>query len=88
MKITTIEGLQKGPVLDQIQVSFMDEGGLQCGFCTTGFIMSSKALLDKIPSPTEAQIRDALIGNLCRCTGYKKIFDSVRAASEAMNKKA
>jgi len=86
-KITTIEGLQNGPELDQIQISFMDKGGLQCGFCTTGFIMSSKALLEKNPSPSEAQIRDALVGNLCRCTGYKKIFESVKAASELMNKR-
>ncbi|MFI5421606.1 MAG: (2Fe-2S)-binding protein [Nitrososphaerales archaeon] len=85
-KVTTIEGLQKGSMLDQVQISFMDKGGLQCGFCTTGFIMSARALLDKIPNPSEAQIRDALAGNLCRCTGYKKIFDSVRDASEAMVK--
>ena len=82
-KITTIEGLQKGSGLDPLQESFMDKGGLQCGFCTTGFIMASRALLDKIPHPTDAEIRDALVGNLCRCTGYKKIFDSVKAASEA-----
>ncbi|MDA4129911.1 MAG: (2Fe-2S)-binding protein [Thaumarchaeota archaeon] len=86
-KIRTIEGLLKGSELDPIQIGFMDYGGLQCGFCTTGFIMSSRALLDKIPSPSDAQIRDALVGNLCRCTGYKKIFDSVKAAAEVINKK-
>ena len=84
--VTTIEGLQNGIQLDPIQESFMDHGGLQCGFCTTGFIMSSKALLDKNPQPTELDVRDALVGNLCRCTGYKKIFDSVLAASRNESK--
>ena len=80
--ILTIEGLQKsGNKLDPIQESFMDKGGLQCGYCTPGFIMASKALIDKIPDPTEEQIKDALVGNLCRCTGYTKIFESVKAAS-------
>lgn len=85
--VITIEGLQSGINLDRIQESFMDHGGLQCGFCTTGFIMSSKALLDKYPHPSEQQIRDALVGNLCRCTGYKKIFDSVMAAAETSRSK-
>ena len=80
-KVMTIEGLQNGTLLDPLQDSFMDHGGLQCGFCTTGFIMSSKALLDKNPHPTELEVRDALVGNLCRCTGYKKIFDSILAAA-------
>jgi len=80
-RVTTIEGLQNGTQLDPLQESFMDHGGLQCGFCTTGFIMSSKALLDKNRHPTELDVRDALVGNLCRCTGYKKIFDSVLAAA-------
>jgi aerobic-type carbon monoxide dehydrogenase small subunit (CoxS/CutS family) len=79
--VITIEGLQNGVHLDPIQESFMDHWGLQCGFCTTGFIMSSKALLDKNDQPTEHEVRDALVGNLCRCTGYKKIFDSVIAAA-------
>lgn len=85
--VTTIEGLQSGNKLDPIQESFMDHGGLQCGFCTTGFIMSSKALLDRTPHPSEEQVRDALVGNLCRCTGYKKIFDSVIAAAKMTNSK-
>lgn len=85
--VTTIEGLQSGNKLDPIQESFMDHGGLQCGFCTTGFIMSSKALLDRTPHPSEEQVRDALVGNLCRCTGYKKIFDSVIAAAKITNSK-
>jgi aerobic carbon-monoxide dehydrogenase small subunit len=86
-QVTTIEGLQNGTRLDPIQEGFMDKGGLQCGFCTTGFIMSSKALLNKNPNPSLDEIRDALVGNLCRCTGYKKIFDSIIAASESMRKK-
>jgi len=86
-QVTTIEGLQSGTELDPLQESFMDKGGLQCGFCTTGFIMSSKALLNKNPNPSIEDVRNALVGNLCRCTGYKKIFDSVMAASESMRKK-
>ena len=82
-QILTIEGLQKGLELDQVQKSFMDEGGLQCGYCTSGFIMSAKALLDNVPDPNEQEIRDALVGNLCRCTGYTKIFESVKAAAKA-----
>ena len=85
-RVTTIEGLQDGTKLDPIQESFMDKGGLQCGFCTTGFIMSSKALLSKNPDPTLNQVKDALVGNLCRCTGYKKIFDSVLSASQGLRK--
>jgi|SRR5579862_8775484 len=85
-QITTIEGLQDGTKLDPILESFMDKGGLQCGFCTTGFIMSSKALLSKNPDPTLNQVKDALVGNLCRCTGYKKIFDSVLSASQSLRK--
>jgi aerobic-type carbon monoxide dehydrogenase small subunit (CoxS/CutS family) len=84
--VITIEGLQNGTQLDPLQESFMDQGGLQCGFCTTGFIMSSKALLGQNPCPTEADVRDALVGNLCRCTGYKKIFDSVLAAQNASSR--
>jgi carbon-monoxide dehydrogenase small subunit len=85
-QVLTIEGLQNGIQLDPIQESFMEKGGLQCGFCTTGFIMSAKALLDKNQDPTEEQVRDALVGNLCRCTGYKKIFESVLAATKNRNK--
>ena len=80
-EITTIEGLQNGPKLDPLQEAFMDKGGLQCGYCTTGFIMSAKALLDNVTDPSVEQIRDALVGNLCRCTGYTKIFESVKAAA-------
>ena len=89
--IVTVEGLQgAGGELDPVQRSFMEKGGLQCGFCTPGFIMSAKGLLLKNPNPSESEIRDALVGNLCRCTGYTKIFESVRAAASALinNKKS
>ncbi len=81
--ITTIEGLRKESELDIVQKSFIEQGGLQCGYCTPGFIMSARALLDNNPEPTELEIRDALVGNLCRCTGYTKIFESIKAASKA-----
>ncbi len=83
-EIMTVEGLVKNNELDIIQRSFIDIGGLQCGYCTPGFIMSAKALLDSTAEPTEFEIREALVGNLCRCTGYTKIFESVKAASRAM----
>ncbi len=79
--VVTIEGLQDGGKLHPIQQAFTEKGGLQCGYCTPGFIMSAHALLSKEPEPTEAEIRDALIGNICRCTGYVKIIESVKAAS-------
>src|SRR5487761_823292 len=82
-EVTTIEGLRENSgELDIIQKSFMEAGGLQCGYCTPGFIMSSKALLDSSPDPGLTEIKDALVGNLCRCTGYTKIFDSIRLAAK------
>jgi len=86
-KITTIEGLADGDKLHPIQQAFVDHGGLQCGFCTPGMIMSAKALLDKNPTPTEEEIKQAISGNLCRCTGYTKIIESIRAAAENMGGK-
>ena len=80
-KITTIEGLVKEGELHPIQKSFIEHGAIQCGFCTPGMILSAKALLDEKPSPTEEEIRIALSGNLCRCTGYQKIFKAVQAAA-------
>ncbi|MFQ5875607.1 MAG: (2Fe-2S)-binding protein, partial [Dehalococcoidia bacterium] len=68
--------------LHTIQQAFIDEGGLQCGFCTPGFIMSAKALLDCNPHPTEQEIRLAIAGNLCRCTGYDKIVKAIMAAAQ------
>jgi carbon-monoxide dehydrogenase small subunit len=82
-KITTIEGLAASDgQLHPIQQSFVDHGAVQCGFCTSGMILSSKALLDSNPNPSKEEIKRALAGNLCRCTGYKKIVEAVEAASE------
>ena len=81
-EITTIEGLADGDRLHPIQQAFVDHGGLQCGFCTPGMIMSAKALLDKNPTPTEEEIKQGIAGNLCRCTGYTKIIESIKAAAE------
>ena len=82
--ITTIEGLADGENLHPLQVSFVKNGGIQCGFCTPGMIMSAKALLDENPDPTTLQVRTAISGNLCRCTGYQQIVDSVMAAAKIM----
>ncbi len=80
-EVMTIEGLANvDGELDPIQKSFVENGGIQCGFCSPGMIMSTKALLDENPDPTEDEIKHALAGNICRCTGYIQIFDSVKAA--------
>jgi len=81
-EVTTVEGLAKGDDLDPLQEAFVNYGGLQCGYCTPGFLMSARALLDRIAQPSDRDIRYALSGNLCRCTGYQKIFRAVKAASE------
>ena len=86
-QITTIEGLTDGDKLHPIQQAFVDHGGLQCGFCTPGMIMSAKALLDENPTPTEDEIKRGIAGNLCRCTGYTKIIESIKAAAEDMGGK-
>lgn len=80
-EITTIEGLAVDGVLHPLQKAFIDHGATQCGFCTPGMILTAKALLDEKPSPTEAEVRQAISGNLCRCTGYAKIVGAVLAAS-------
>jgi aerobic carbon-monoxide dehydrogenase small subunit len=80
--ITTIEGLATGATLHILQQKFLEHAALQCGICTPGFLMSAKALLDHNPSPTEAEIRYALAGNLCRCTGYDKIVKAVMDAAK------
>ena len=77
----TIEGLAEGGELHPIQQAFVDKGAVQCGFCTPGMILSTKALLDENPDPTRDEIKSALAGNLCRCTGYVKIVDAVEAAA-------
>jgi len=84
-EITTIEGLSSGGELDAVPAAFADNGGVQCGFCTPGMILSAKALLAENPDPTEDEIRVALSGNLCRCTGYTKIVDAVLAAAREEN---
>lgn len=81
-EMTTIEGIAPHGHLHPLQETFMERGGLQCGICTPGMILSAKALLDENPKPTHDEIRFALAGNLCRCTGYQKIVEAVTAASE------
>ncbi len=83
-EVETIENLSDGSELHPIQQSYLDEGAVQCGFCTPGFIMTTKALLEETPSPSEAEIREYLNGNLCRCTGYVNIVKAVQAAAEQM----
>ena len=81
--IVTIEGLVTGDELDSIQNAFIEHGGFQCGICTPGQIVAARALLNAIPSPSEAEIEQWMMGNLCRCTGYYKIVESIKAAAEA-----
>lgn len=83
-EITTIEGLAKGGEVHPIQKAFIEVGGLQCGFCTPGMVLSTKALLDKNGDPSDEEIKKGLEGNFCRCTGYTKIIQSVHAAAEMM----
>jgi carbon-monoxide dehydrogenase small subunit len=84
-RVTTIEGLSgPGGALSPIQRAFVEQGGIQCGFCTPGMILAAKALLDVSPDPSEREIREGLVGNLCRCTGYAQIVESVRRAAELL----
>jgi carbon-monoxide dehydrogenase small subunit len=84
-KVTTIEGLAgPGNELSVIQKAFTQSGAIQCGFCSPGMIMAAKALLDENPDPTDEEIREALLGNLCRCTGYVQILEAVRRAAEKL----
>ncbi len=82
--VDTIEGLAKGGRLHPIQEAYLEEGAVQCGYCTPGFIMATKALLDEKPEPTEHEIREYLNGNICRCTGYVNIVRAVQAAASKM----
>jgi len=86
--IATIEGISRDGHLHPIQRAFIEKGGYQCGFCTPGFIMASKAFLDENPNPPEAALRHALGGNICRCTGYTKIIEAVMSAAEVMRANA
>jgi aerobic-type carbon monoxide dehydrogenase small subunit (CoxS/CutS family) len=81
LDVVTIEGLGEGGDLHPIQKSFVEVGGLQCGFCTPGMIMTAKAILDEEPNPTEETVKKKMAGNLCRCTGYKKVVEAVTSAS-------
>jgi len=81
-EITTVEGLAKKGELHPVQKSFIQYGGFQCGICTPGQVVAAKALLDEIPKPSEAQIKDWMMGNLCRCTGYYKIIESIQKAHQ------
>ncbi|OGO35821.1 MAG: (2Fe-2S)-binding protein [Chloroflexi bacterium RBG_16_57_11] len=80
-EVLTVEGLAKDHVLDPIQQAIIKHGGVQCGFCTPGVLISARALLDRNPDPKEDEIREALVGNLCRCTGYIRIVDAVQEAA-------
>jgi len=79
--VTTVEGLAEGDRLHPVQEAFAETGAVQCGFCTPGFIVAAADLLSRIPDPSDDEIREALSGNLCRCTGYAKILDAVREAA-------
>ncbi len=81
--VVTVEGLaSEDGALHRVQEAFVEAGAVQCGFCTPGLVMATVDLLERVPSPTEDEIREALSGNLCRCTGYQKIFDAVKAAAQ------
>ena len=84
--IVTVEALRTDGKLHPLQQAFIDAGAVQCGFCTPGMIMSAKALLDTNPDPTEMEIKEAIAGNFCRCTGYKPIVEAIQSAAEVMKK--
>jgi len=80
-EVVTVEGLAEGDTLHPVQDAFVEAGAVQCGFCTPGLVVAAVDLLQRSPQPSDDEIREALSGNLCRCTGYQKIFDAVRAAA-------
>jgi carbon-monoxide dehydrogenase small subunit len=81
-EVTTIEGLSMDGKLDPLQVAFVNEAALQCGYCTPGMIMTAKVLLKNNPQPSEDEIKEGISGNLCRCTGYKKIIEAIQSAAD------
>lgn len=84
MEVMTIEGMKPAEGLHPLQQAFVDKGAIQCGFCSPGMILSAESLLKKHPSPTEEEIRTAISGNLCRCTGYQKIVEAIQSVSETL----
>jgi aerobic carbon-monoxide dehydrogenase small subunit len=84
-EIVTVEGLAKNGQLHPLQQAFVEEGAVQCGYCTPGMLLSAKALLDENPRPAERQVKEAIAGNLCRCTGYVKIIKAIMAAAEKIS---
>ena len=87
-KVETIEGLAKGAQLHPLQAAFADHGGSQCGYCTSGMVLTAKALLEANPNPSRDQIREAIAGNICRCTGYNQIIDSIEVAAAELRGEA
>jgi carbon-monoxide dehydrogenase small subunit len=81
-EVVTVEGLADDKQLDPIQEAMIDSGGIQCGFCTPGVVVAARALLDRNPHPSDAEIREALVGNLCRCTGYIRIIEAIKQAAD------
>jgi aerobic-type carbon monoxide dehydrogenase small subunit (CoxS/CutS family) len=84
--VRTVEAMARGPELHPVQAAFADVGAAQCGYCTPGILLTAEALLEQNPSPTRGEIRDALAGNLCRCTGYLKIYEAVEIAAQRMRR--
>jgi carbon-monoxide dehydrogenase small subunit len=84
-EVVTVEGIASGDVLHPVQEAFLEAGAVQCGFCTPGFVVATHDLLTRTPRPTTVQIREALAGNICRCTGYAKIIDAVHLAAERLS---
>ena len=80
-EVVTVEGPASGEALDPVQVAFVERGAVQCGFCTPGLLVAAHDLIERVPEPSDVEIREALAGNLCRCTGYEKILDAVRDAA-------
>jgi aerobic-type carbon monoxide dehydrogenase small subunit (CoxS/CutS family) len=87
-RIETVEGLQRGDMLHPLQAAFADLGGAQCGYCTPGILMTAKALLEQEPNPSRERIREAVSGNLCRCTGYLQIYESIEEAARRLRESA